>query len=201
MKPWNSTAGTTSYASNNSPRMAFKHQRRRKKSQIDHMKEMCFLISAYQKRYSFLLKHLRYRDNVGRDEYPVTTTLVLDLLIRVEFGIHGNQKSTYDHCVSKGSRQKNGRMRHTFVQQRQGFTQGGHEKNTTLIPGRDRTTLNAICYNCQKPGQLAYNFIRQVALVHAPFRSSIVLHKRKFKTFSQLTTIGCYWIHVHQQVC
>ena len=65
-----------------------------KKSQIDHMKEMCFLISAYQKRYSFLLKHLRYRDNVGRDEYPVTTTLVLDLLIRVEFGIHGNQKST-----------------------------------------------------------------------------------------------------------
>ena len=31
--------------------------------------------------YSFLLKKLMDRDNMGRDEYPVTITLELDILI------------------------------------------------------------------------------------------------------------------------
>ena len=47
--------------------------------QVDNMKEICFLLSADQKRYSFMLKQLMERDNAGRDEYPVMTTLSLDL--------------------------------------------------------------------------------------------------------------------------
>ena len=39
--------------------------------QIYEMKSIFFLLCAYQKRYSFLLKKLRDRDNVVRDEYPV----------------------------------------------------------------------------------------------------------------------------------
>ena len=35
---------------------------------------MCFLLISDQKRYSSLLKKLRDGDNVGRNEYPVTTT-------------------------------------------------------------------------------------------------------------------------------
>ena len=48
--------------------------------QIDEMKAMCFLLSAYQNSHSFLLKQLRYGDNVGRGEYPFTTTSALDIL-------------------------------------------------------------------------------------------------------------------------
>ena len=47
--------------------------------QVDNMKEICFLLSADQKRYSFMLKQLMERDNAGRDEYPVMTTSSLDL--------------------------------------------------------------------------------------------------------------------------
>ena len=53
-----------------------------KQIQVDKMKEMCFLISSDQNNYSFLLKKMRYGDNMGRGEYTVTTTSVLDLLIR-----------------------------------------------------------------------------------------------------------------------
>ena len=67
--------------------------------QVDKMKAMCFLLSAYQKRYSFLLKQLRERDKVGRDDYTVMTTSALDLLILIEGGIQGNQQSsTYENC-------------------------------------------------------------------------------------------------------
>ena len=58
---------------------------------FDEMKAMCFLLSFNQKRYNFLLKELRDGDNVGRDEYPVMTTLTLGQLIRIEGGIKGNQ--------------------------------------------------------------------------------------------------------------
>ena len=60
---------------------------------------MFFLMRAYQKCYIFLLKQLRYSYNVVRDEYPVTNTSSLDLLICTEVGIQGNQKSsTYEGC-------------------------------------------------------------------------------------------------------
>ena len=69
------------------------------------MKATCFLLSAYQKRYSFLLRKLRDIDNVGRYEDPVTTTSSLDLLILIEGGIWGNQKSpTYENYGGRGGR-------------------------------------------------------------------------------------------------
>ena len=46
---------------------------------VDEMKSICFLLSADQNVYSFLLKKMRDGDNVGRDEYTVTTTSALDL--------------------------------------------------------------------------------------------------------------------------
>ena len=61
-----------------------------KQVQIGKIKSMCFVLSNIQNRYSFLLKHLRYGDNVDMDDYPVTTTLSLDLLIRTEGGIQKN---------------------------------------------------------------------------------------------------------------
>ena len=64
-----------------------------KQVHMDEMTEMCFLLSSDKRRHSLLLKQMRYGYNMGRDEYPVTTTLVLDLLIRTEGGIQGNQKS------------------------------------------------------------------------------------------------------------
>ena len=63
-------------------------------------------------------------ENLGRDKYPVTTTSALDLLIRTEGGICGNQQYTYDNCGGRGGRQQKGRMGNTFDQQRQGGTQG-----------------------------------------------------------------------------
>ena len=74
-----------------------------KQVQVDKMKAMHFLLSANKKSYSFLLNQLRDRDNMGRDEYPVTTTSALDLLIRIEGGIRGNQKlSTYENHGGRG---------------------------------------------------------------------------------------------------
>ena len=79
---------------------------RKKYVQVDKMKAIFFLRSAYQKKYSFLLKKLRDGDNMGRDEYPVMTTLELDVLIRIEGGVLGNhQSSTYETCRGKGGRQ------------------------------------------------------------------------------------------------
>ena len=63
-----------------------------KKIQIDDMKSMCFLLNSDQKRYSILLKQVSDEDNVGLDEYPVTNTLVLYILICTEGGILRNQQ-------------------------------------------------------------------------------------------------------------
>ena len=65
---------------------------REKQAQIYHIKSICFLISADQKRYIFLLKQMRVGDNVVRNEYTVTTTWDLDILIRTEGGILRNQQ-------------------------------------------------------------------------------------------------------------
>ena len=62
-----------------------------KKNQVDKMKAMCFLLNSDQNRYSFLLKQLGDGYNMGRDNYPVTTTSELDILICTEGGIWGNQ--------------------------------------------------------------------------------------------------------------
>ena len=86
------------------------------KVQIGEIKAMCFLIRADQKRYSLPLKKLRDGYNVGRDEYPVTTTLALDLLIQAEGGIRGNQKiSTYKNCSNRGVQQNKERMGHNLI--------------------------------------------------------------------------------------
>ena len=95
---------------------------------------------------------------MGRDEYPVTITSSLDILIRTEGGILGIQQSTYDNHGGRVGRQQKGRMGHTFSQQRQGFTQVGTEENVTLFPGKGSTALNATCYNFRNPGHISYNF-------------------------------------------
>ena len=91
---------------------------------------------------------------MGRDDYPVTIILELYLLIHTEGGIQGNQKSsTYENRGGgRGGLQKKERMGHTFNKEK-----GGTEGNATLVPGKDGKTLNATCYNCCKPGHLAYN--------------------------------------------
>ena len=43
--------------------------------QIDEMKLTWFLWSAHQNTYSFMLKKLRNRDNMGRDAYHIMTAL------------------------------------------------------------------------------------------------------------------------------
>ena len=99
--------------------------------QICDMKEMSFLLSADQKRYSFLLKQLMDGDNVGRDEYTITTTLESDLLIRKEGGIRVNHKySTYENRRNRGGRHKKECMGLTFNQRK-----GETEDSTTLFPG------------------------------------------------------------------
>ena len=85
------------------------------------------------------------------------TTSDLDIFICIEDGIHRYQQSTYDNCGSIGSHQQKGRTGHTFVQKRQGGTHGGTKENSTLVPGRDRTTLNATCYNYRRTVRLAYS--------------------------------------------
>ena len=53
---------------------------------------------------------------VVRDEYPITTTLDLDILIHAEGGIIGNQQSTDINHGGRGGRQQKGKMGHTFSQ-------------------------------------------------------------------------------------
>ena len=66
---------------------------------------MCLLLSADQNRYSFLLKQLIDGDNMGRDEYPITTTSALELLIHTEGGIRVNHKlSTRENLGGRGGR-------------------------------------------------------------------------------------------------
>ena len=71
------------------------------------------------------MKQFRYRDNVGRYEYPVITTSALDLLIRTEGQICRNQQSTYESHGGRGDCQQKGRTGHTFSQQQQGGLHGG----------------------------------------------------------------------------
>ena len=90
---------------------------------------------------------------MGIDEYPITITSALDLLIHTEGGIRGNQQSTHDNHVGRGFRHKKVRMGHTFSKKQQ----GGTKENATLVPGIDGTILNDTCYNCHNPGHLNYN--------------------------------------------
>ena len=74
-----------------------------KKVQVDETKAVCILLISDQKRYSLMLKKLRDRDNVGRDEYFFTTTFSLYPLIHTQGGIWGNQKlSTYKNRGGRG---------------------------------------------------------------------------------------------------
>ena len=92
-----------------------------KKVQVDKMKEMCLLLSANQKRYSFLLKQLRDGENVSRDEYPVTNTLSLDILICTEGGIQANtQSSNYEIFRGRRGWQHKESMGNTFTEQKGG---------------------------------------------------------------------------------
>ena len=132
-----------------------------KKIQVDKMKSICFLINADQKRYSFLLNQLRDGDNVGRDDYLVTITSELGLLIRTEGGFWVNQQSsTYENWWGRGVQQHKERMEHIFTQQK-----GGTEDNATLVPSKDGKTLNATCYSCRNTGHLEYNFPEAVCTV------------------------------------
>ena len=90
--------------------------------QIDQMKAMCFLLSVYHKRYSFLFNQLSEGGDTGRDEYTATTTLDLDLLIRIEGVISWNQQSTHDNRGNGGYRHQKGRTRHNFYQKLLGGT-------------------------------------------------------------------------------
>ena len=65
---------------------------------------------------------MRDGDNMGRDEYPVTITPALDLLIRTEGVIWGNQQYTHKNHGGGGGRHQEGRIGHTFDQQQQGGT-------------------------------------------------------------------------------
>ena len=93
-----------------------------KQQKIDQMKAVFFLIIAEQNRYSSLFKQLRDGEKVGRDEYPVTITSALDLLIQTEGGIFRNQQSTHDNRGGRGGCHQKVRMEHTFSQKRQGGT-------------------------------------------------------------------------------
>ena len=113
-----------------------------------------FPSKSQPKSYSFLLKKLRDGDNVGRDDYPVTTRSVFETLICTGGGICGNQQlSDYENREGSRGRQHKERMGHTFTQHK-----GGTEDNTTLVPGKDGTNLNSTCYNCRKPCHLEYNW-------------------------------------------
>ena len=85
--------------------------------QADYTKEMCFLLSNDQKRYSFLLQKLWDRKNVGMDEYPVTNKSSLDILIQTEGGIRGNHKlSTYENRGGREGCHHKELTVHTFTQ-------------------------------------------------------------------------------------
>ena len=114
---------------------------------------MCFLVSADQKRCNLIFKQLGYRDNVGRDEYRLTIISSLDILIRTEGCICGNQQSTHKNFGGRGGRHPKEYMGLTFSQQRQ----VGTEENSVLVPGRDGTILNINCYNCHNMGHIYYN--------------------------------------------
>ena len=79
------------------------------------------------------------------------------MLIRTGGIIRGNQRSDYYNHGGRVFRRQKGRMGHNFSYQQQGGNQGGKEENTTLVPGRYGTTLNATCYNFRKTGHLVYN--------------------------------------------
>ena len=117
------------------------------------MKAMCFLMSADQNMYIFIFMLLRCGDNVGRGKYPGTTTSALYILICTEGVICGNQKYTNRKFQRQRWKLKKGCIGHTVAQ----LQQGGTEENSTLVPRRDGTNLNATYYNCQKPVYLAYN--------------------------------------------
>ena len=61
-----------------------------KKAQIYQMKSICLLLNDYQNIHSLLLNQIKDGCNVVRDEYPVTTTSSLDILMHTEGGICGN---------------------------------------------------------------------------------------------------------------
>ena len=84
------------------------------------MKEIFFMLSADQKRYSFLLMQLKDRDNVGTDTYPIIMKYALDLLIRAEFCICGNKQSTDENRGGVGERHPKVRTGQKIVQKQQG---------------------------------------------------------------------------------
>ena len=69
---------------------------------MDYMKEMCVLLSADEKRYSFFFNQLRDGNNVGRDEYTITIISTMDILIHIEVVIQGNQQSTHEIAAAEG---------------------------------------------------------------------------------------------------
>ena len=148
---------------------------------------MCFLLISDQKKYSFLLKQRRYGDNMGRDDYPVTTTLALDLLIHTEGGIWIKQQSS-KYLNQGGVREdvSTSSARDTHLLKRNGG------QKTTPLWSWARTGQLWILHDTTVASQVTSRTIslRQVVKLHATFRSSTFLHRTKSIRMSWLTTIG-----------
>ena len=76
---------------------------------------MCFLLIADLKGCNLFFDNLRDGDNLGRDEYTVTITSAMVILILTEGGICGNQQYTHKNYGNRRGSHQKGRMGHSFV--------------------------------------------------------------------------------------
>ena len=118
----------------------------------EQSKAILLLKNADDKRYRVLKDDLKMGTYLSRDEYPITTASMYELMVKTSGGL--DPRSTNRN--KNNSTNQNYANTGTILTQRKAETTGDSDEDE-IVPGTDGVTHNVTCYNCKKRGHYASN--------------------------------------------
>ena len=123
-----------------------------KEAEENKFKAIVFLKRSDPTRYGGFLTELQNSAHLDRDEYPISETAAMDLMVRRS----GVFSSSLIQQVGRNGRRPGRGRGFNFVQN--GGRGSGNSRppaGTVLVPGVDGRTCNVLCYGCQTWGHYA----------------------------------------------
>ena len=129
---------------------------REKETEENKFKAIVFLKRSDPTRYGSFLTELQNSAHLGRDEYPVSETVAMDLMVR-RSGVFSSSliQQVGRNGTRNGSRPGRGRG-YNFAQiSGRGPGNNRPPAGTVLVAGVDGRTCNVLCFNCHTWGHYA----------------------------------------------